>query len=128
MLLVVLDQPSRIDFAAVFWGLWRRRNELVWNAIARPSVQVLHEVRVLIHGWLNCHVQQQQQCRPIQLLQWQKPLSGRVKCNINGAWFEHESRCGIGVCLRDHLGSFLSAKTVWLNGRLTAPEIEAFGL
>lgn len=51
-----------------------------------------------------------------------------MKCNIDGVWFQQENQFGIGMCLRDHLGSFISAKTTWLHGYLKPQEIKAFGL
>lgn len=55
-------------------------------------------------------------------------MQGRAKCNIDGAWFQQEARFGVGICLRDRFASFISAKTIWLNGVLKPPEIKVFGL
>jgi len=43
---------------------------------------------------------------------WQRPLLGRYKCNIDAAFSNSLNRTGIGICIRDHNGSFVLAKTV----------------
>lgn len=60
--------------------------------------------------------------------QWQKPSAGRVKCNVDGAWFDQQSQCGLGICIRDHEGHFLKEKSAWFDGYLKPQEIEAMGL
>jgi len=45
----------------------------------------------------------------------QRPPNSFVKCNIDASFSEHYNRVGIGTCLRDELGMFIGAKTIWLQ-------------
>lgn len=62
-LLETLDQTSKSGFAAVFWAVWRRRNDQVWNTVVWPAAAVLYEATVLVHGWQQCREQQPHQRR-----------------------------------------------------------------
>jgi ribonuclease HI len=41
---------------------------------------------------------------------WQKPTSGRYKCNVDVAFSSTNNRTGIGICIRDEEGAFVLAK------------------
>jgi hypothetical protein len=69
------------------------------------------------------------QCAATFLNQWQwENLKhfGKVKFNIDAAFLD--GKVGIGVCLRDHDGCFVKAKTLCIVAHLTVKEGEAFGL
>jgi len=59
---------------------------------------------------------------------WQRPLMGRYKCNIDAAFSSSLNRTGIGICIRDHDGSFVLAKTLLHPCLLPVDVGEALGL
>ena len=60
------------------------------------------------------------------LLRWKKLLLGRFKCNIDASFTG--DKVGIGVCLRDDSGAFVSAKTEWFSPKCDVHVGEALGL
>lgn len=59
---------------------------------------------------------------------WQRPLSGRYKCNIDAAFSSHFNRTGIGICVRDSEGTFVLAKVVSYPCCYSVDVGEALGL
>jgi ribonuclease HI len=59
---------------------------------------------------------------------WQRPSSGRLKCNIDASFSNSLNRTGIGVCIRDDEGSFVLAKTINFSPKCSVPLGEALGL
>jgi len=49
---------------------------------------------------------------PVQV-SWQKPASGRLKCNVDASFSEALNCVGFGLCIRDENGNFIKAKTLW---------------
>ena len=45
------------------------------------------------------------------VVEWSKPAYGRYKCNIDASFSSTMNKVGIGICLRDDRGEFVSAKT-----------------
>jgi hypothetical protein len=41
---------------------------------------------------------------------WKLPISGWIKCNVDGAFYTQDSTGAVGVVLRDHTGQFLQCK------------------
>lgn len=60
--------------------------------------------------------------------QWQSPSTKRFKCNVDATFSDQFQRTGIGICVRDELGTFVLAK-VQQFGHIYPVEIgEALGL
>jgi hypothetical protein len=59
---------------------------------------------------------------------WRKPMTGRVKCNIDASFPTNSSRVGICMCIRDEHGAFILAKTEWYTSRSDVHIGEALGL
>jgi ribonuclease HI len=60
----------------------------------------------------------QQQLLPTSvpaITHWQKPLPGRLKCNIDAVFSTILNRVGIGICLRDDEDAYMLAKTMSLS-------------
>jgi len=61
-------------------------------------------------------------------VRWKRPPNSFVKCNVDASFSEHYSRVGIEMCLRDELGMFIGAKTIWLQPIMPVDIGEALGL
>jgi ribonuclease HI len=111
----LLQQLSNEDaslMACVIWSIWKQRNNRIWNNVIDAQNFVFSRAAALINDW--CAVQQ---ARPgttgqptTTEIKWNKPANGRVKCNIDASFSSHNNRVGIGVCIRDEKGAYVSAK------------------
>jgi len=59
---------------------------------------------------------------------WQKPRSGRLKCNVDVSFSMTENKLGIGMCLRNEEGRFIRGKTMWFSPVYSVDVGEALGL
>ncbi|KAK2457525.1 hypothetical protein QL285_004788 [Trifolium repens] len=59
---------------------------------------------------------------------WQRPLQGRLKCNVDASFSYSLNRTDIDMCIRDAEGTFVSAKTFNFSPRCAVPLGEAMGL
>jgi len=46
---------------------------------------------------------------------WRKPAFGEVKCNVDATIFKEQRSYGIGMCLRDANGDYITAKKIGLK-------------
>ncbi|KAL6549455.1 hypothetical protein OROHE_008572 [Orobanche hederae] len=67
-------------------------------------------------------------CHGLNDEMWSKPSSGSVKCNIDASFSLTDNRVGIGLCIRDHLGNFIRAKTHWFTPLTAVLMGESMGL
>lgn len=44
---------------------------------------------------------------------WTKSTIGRYKCNIDASFSSSLNMVGLGMCIRNDVGEFVLAKTVW---------------
>lgn len=61
-------------------------------------------------------------------ISWRKPPHGSFKCNIAAAFFDELDCTGISMCIRDSLGSFVTAWTQCWCPLLLVMEGEAWAL
>lgn len=59
---------------------------------------------------------------------WEKPPTGYLKCNVDASFNQVSGMTGFGMCLRDHVGGFIFAKTTCISPVLQVHEGEAAGL
>ncbi|CAJ2664712.1 unnamed protein product [Trifolium pratense] len=59
---------------------------------------------------------------------WGKPMAGRVKCNIDASFLINSNRVGIGICIRNEHGAFISTKTEWFTPKSEVHVGKALGL
>lgn len=50
------------------------------------------------------------------------------KYNVDAGFFEVWRKTGFGMCLHDHMGHFVQARTEWTSPKLCTHEDEALGL
>jgi hypothetical protein len=60
---------------------------------------------------------------------WQKPSRGSFKCNVDASFSAHLNVVGYGMRIRDEVGNFVKARTMWSSPRVCVSDIgEALGL
>ncbi|XP_024628858.1 uncharacterized protein [Medicago truncatula] len=129
-LLDMLTTKQRVVFAATVWSLWKHRNLKVWEDVTEVAAVVVDRARVMITEWQIANTKTPAESRaattapPTQLLSnsaevnssddglvlWQKPTSGRYKCNVDAVFSSNFNRTGIGICIHDEEGAFVLAK------------------
>ncbi|KAK2377645.1 hypothetical protein QL285_078296 [Trifolium repens] len=50
------------------------------------------------------------------------------KCNVDAGFYKASRRTTVGWCLRDHLGCFVKAGTLWKEGHFSIVEGESYAL
>ncbi|KAG5049000.1 hypothetical protein JHK85_010103 [Glycine max] len=60
--------------------------------------------------------------------EWEKPSSDFLKLNIDAALFTDQHSFGLGLCIRDHSGGFVRARSFLLQGNPDPREAEVLGL
>jgi hypothetical protein len=109
----------------------------VWNDIVDTQCVVLERASSLLYDWkavknasglklsvIGSNMQQQQ----TRVVKWKKPSLGRMKCNIDASFPNHDNRVGIGMRIRDDEGTFVLAKTEWFEPKCDVHIGEALGL
>ncbi|KAL6513680.1 hypothetical protein OROHE_019540 [Orobanche hederae] len=129
----VLSLSEKLTFAMMFWVIWKRRNEKLWEGVVRPVMLAVEGAKELLQQWQlarssKANSQQHRTatnstCR--QAERWQKPNCGELKCNLDAAIFREENKFGGGICVRDENGAFRGAKTMWFYGSPSPREAEA---
>ncbi|PNX93240.1 cytochrome p450 [Trifolium pratense] len=59
---------------------------------------------------------------------WSKPSAGKLKCNVDTAYYKEDNVYCVGMCIRDEKGKFVQAYTKRMQGTPTIVEAEAIGL
>lgn len=104
-----------IKFATILWSFWKQRNRKIWNNQYKPATITIQQAFQYLSEWqqacfhrtstISSHLDQYNST-------WQKPSHGRIKCNIDAALFQQQLCFGIGLCLKNHNGSFLQAQNM----------------
>jgi ribonuclease HI len=133
-------------FAATLWSLWKHRNLKLWQGVNESEAQVIDRAFHLIEDWNTANVIIRSQTPPGAHTRgeppappgmvsastsesvWQRPLQGRLKCNVDASFSDSLNRTGIGMCIRDAEGTFVLAKTVNFSPKCSVPLGEALGL
>lgn len=150
-LLQTLSVTRSQKLAALFWSIWKRRNNKVWENVTDNCATVVERARSMIEDWHSANApaaqgQNEASARsgtaadtataatavyaaPVSArLKWQPPAPGRMKSNIDAAFSGQRNRTGIGICLRDEGGVFVLAKTISYIGVYSVDIGEALGL
>jgi ribonuclease HI len=145
-LLQHFDIANSQHFTATLWSLWKHRNLKLWQDVNETAAQVMDRAFHLIEHWSSANSTTQDLAPPsapqrglvhanhnsssssLTDTVWQRPSSGRLKCNIDASFYNSLNRTGIGVCIRDDEGSFVMAKTINFCPKCSVPLGEALGL
>ncbi|XP_063936224.1 uncharacterized protein LOC135147255 [Daucus carota subsp. sativus] len=114
------------DVAMACWGIWKARNELVWQ---QKQVQVDNVIKSAFSYFAQW--KQTQSFENIALFpnenvgdgvsSWVKPQVNEVKVSVDAAIFPEHNACGLGAIARDSEGMMVYARTCRYWGRV-APE------
>ncbi|CAN0906682.1 Putative ribonuclease H protein At1g65750, partial [Linum grandiflorum] len=109
--LLRISAPDKdLDVVAVMWGLWKERNERVWQHTSRPEEMVVKQGRDAVKEWcqrdagrsLAVATQPSMVCK-----KWHRPPVGVLKLNVDAAFFANEVSFGIGLALRGRAGQLM---------------------
>lgn len=110
-------------FAIILWRIWNARNHKIWQDVSPPPhITVSNSFQFFDH-WKHTRKKSDYLCRSNDnqqqnIVEWKPPKEGNLKCNINAAIFKKDKSFGVWMILRDrdHLGSFIKAKSFVNNG------------
>lgn len=117
---------------ALYWGIWRARNNLLWNGQAIDPIRVINSSLEVLSQWRSAQAPEST-CLLSGLTQadgaasWLPPLSGELKLNLDGALFEEQNRYGVGLVVRDEKGLLVEARTKLFVGTVQPEIAEAVG-
>lgn len=132
-LLQTLSLQNRNTFAMMFWFIWKRRNERLWEGVVKLNAVSIQLALNILHQRERANIRQQhaipstdrhvsnESCRKKQNI-------GVLKCNVVAAVFEGENKYGVGFCVQDDRGTFRCGKTMWFQGSPSPQVAEAMGL
>ncbi|KAF7839819.1 DNA polymerase alpha subunit B [Senna tora] len=102
-----------VVFATACWHIWKARNTKVFDHrhadTGDPVMCILQTVRRTDHAFESSVVyKNSHKNRTPQLILWQKPPTGWVKVNVDGARKEQNGIAACGRVVRDDNGSFVA--------------------
>lgn len=150
-LLQTLSVTCSQRLATLFWSIWKRRNNKVWENVTDNCATVVERACSMIEDWHSANASAAQGQNEASAssgtaadtaaaatvvyaatvparLKWQPPAPGRMKSNIDAAFSGQRNRTGIGICLRDEGGVFVLAKTISYIGVYSVDIGETLGL
>ncbi|XP_073134911.1 uncharacterized protein [Henckelia pumila] len=124
-----LEETSIELVVMVLWGIWRARNEKLWNRIFQNANHVVEDARKVLSEWKAVRSIEGPCVGRNSLARdnftWEKPEAPALKCNMDASIHKDSRKVGVGMVLRDATGSFISAKTNWYAGLMEVREAEA---
>ncbi|XP_019179038.1 PREDICTED: uncharacterized protein LOC109174248 [Ipomoea nil] len=106
---------TAVKLAAVFWTIWKCRNDVVWNAKVVSTLEAINRARQSQVIWASAYSKAPRATRVAENAGvWVPPADGTLKCNIDAAIFAEGA--SFGAVIRDHTGGFVAAKSGWLGG------------
>ncbi|CAB4268750.1 unnamed protein product [Prunus armeniaca] len=111
---LTLSAPELEQVMICMWALWNERNQVVWNDRWRSVSEIVSGAIRLLH---DCYELQPPLIPPSRVkAKWQRPPLGSIKINLGEACRGATGTGGIGVVVRDHVGTFLACKLVVVQG------------
>ncbi|CAN0888737.1 Transposon TX1 uncharacterized 149 kDa protein [Linum grandiflorum] len=124
-LLTRISSNQVSDLVAVLWGIWKERNDRVWQHQSKFAELIVDLSRKQIEEW-----------RAAQLLnrpnptstthptcsKWHRPPVGVFKLNVDFALFAAQRKYGIGMALRGRAGQLMGYKQM-LRGGTPEPQV-----
>ncbi|XP_060959975.1 uncharacterized protein LOC133030918 [Cannabis sativa] len=98
----------------VAWGIWKARNELLWQGRSSQAADVVRVAMSCHSSWL---LAQENRFEPLLFdvtvvgssVCWVKLPAGKLKINTDGAIFEATTQYGTGMVIRDYHGKLIEA-------------------
>ncbi|GAU50545.1 hypothetical protein TSUD_409890 [Trifolium subterraneum] len=125
------DVQNAGKLAMVVWALWNNRNNWVWNHTKESGQQLGVKTTCLWSEWRVVQDSNNISRTRLQVQQhiaWQKPLHGHYKCNVDAGFHDAEGKTSAGWCVRDYMGRFIMAGTVWMPEKCSIIEGEAMAM
>ncbi|XVE70735.1 hypothetical protein DITRI_Ditri10aG0094800 [Diplodiscus trichospermus] len=120
------------SFAMTLWGIWRERNERLWNNKMRLPDQVVFSANEALYDWIQANVTiEADRNRLINnrvCNRWHEPPVSYLKCNCDAATFYENGEVGMGMILRDELGNMIACRMLKSAGLPEVKECEALTL
>ncbi|CAH9127293.1 unnamed protein product [Cuscuta epithymum] len=129
-LLSVPDKEKRCKVAMLVWGLWKRRNALVWEGNWQSSASVISSCSSMLLAWREA---QQSAARSSSQARrddqrWKRPSAGVIKINVDAAVDITRGVRAWGWIARDDQGDFVKAGGASCKAEWSPAESEAMGL
>jgi hypothetical protein len=109
-LLQAFNSDKSTLFMVTLWSIWQQRNNKVWRNKIELAQVVCERTTNLLLDWKNAQQYKKRNCMQQQQVietRWQKPHTGRYKCNIDASFSVQQNKVGIGMCIRDDQGHLL---------------------
>ncbi|XP_062020959.1 uncharacterized protein LOC133737422 [Rosa rugosa] len=106
----------------LLWGVWKERNDRVWNQKRREAGDVcLGLISRLQEFRFHNSKPSRSRSASLRAVRWVAPPAGFLKINVDGA-FHHQTRAGgLGFVIRNEWGTLLAGGACPLQG-LISPE------
>ena len=95
---------------------------------SHPKIPVSHARQFFHQWWFARRPHNIQPTTRAIIQEWEKPSSDFLKLNIDAALFTDQHSFGLGLCIRDHSGGFVRARSFLLQGNPDPREAEVLGL
>ncbi|GAU41924.1 hypothetical protein TSUD_25650 [Trifolium subterraneum] len=98
-------------------GAYQHSNAMdrIFDMCSKESSDTVDRVAMLL--WCIWHNFHKLQCNSVSgsteadLVRWEKPALGWVKCNVDVAFVSGSGRTSVGLCFRDNSGQFMAGMT-----------------
>lgn len=101
------DTEMLSKIATISWGLWRHRNDIVWQEASKSTTRVVHDNLNILFTWTSCNLNSNgsDSGQRDVVTKWVTPPEGMYKANVDGG-IQGGNR-GVGMVMRDDTGSFI---------------------
>ncbi|GAU31734.1 hypothetical protein TSUD_215360 [Trifolium subterraneum] len=123
------DTVGRV--AMLLWCIWHNRNDKLWNDNVQMPRQIGRYAFDAWNDWYSVHKLQSNSVSgstEADLVRWEKPALGWVKCNVDVTFVSGFGRTSVGLCFRDNSGQFMAGMTQWQQTVISPVEGEAWTL
>ncbi|GAU34017.1 hypothetical protein TSUD_393630 [Trifolium subterraneum] len=120
------DTAGRVTM--LLWCIWHNRNDKLWNDNVQMPRQIGRYVFDAWNDWYSVHKLQSNSVSgttEADLVRWEKPVLGWVKCNVDVAFVSGSGRTSVELCFRDNSCQFMVGKTQWRQTVISSVEGEA---
>ncbi|GAU48314.1 hypothetical protein TSUD_405310 [Trifolium subterraneum] len=117
--------------AILLWCIWQNRNDKLWNDNVQMPRQIGRYAFDAWNDWYSVHkLQSNSESRTTEanLVRWEKPALGWVKCNVDVAFVSGSGRTSMGLCFRNNMGQVMAGMTQWQQTVMSSIEGEAWAL
>lgn len=99
------------QFCMTLWSIWARRNSKLWDNSEESAQQCMYRGASVSTTWMMANEKPLARTAVPHAASWTKSPSGYLKCNIDASFHSASGSTGFGMCIRDHMGQFILAKT-----------------